>query len=200
MVEVNSIDEDITDSEDREIVSLCIEGKKEAYGFIVKKYMKRAYFNALSIVKNHDDALDISQEAFIQAYKAIAKFDVSRKFYTWYYQILRNLCINHLRRKSKFVDVSKFVNENGDEYYDSIELVDSNADPSVLAEQNEMTQKLWKAIGLLKPAEREILMLKEVDNCSYKEISERLEIPIGTVMSRLFNARRHLKEIFEKLI
>ena len=200
MVEVNSIDDDITDSEDREIVSLCIEGKKEAYGFIVKKYMKRAYFNALGIVKNHDDALDISQEAFIQAYKAIAKFDVSRKFYTWYYQILRNLCINHLRRKSKFVDVSKFVNENGDEYYDSIELVDSNADPSVLAEQNEMTQKLWKTIGLLKPAEREILMLKEVDNCSYKEISERLEIPIGTVMSRLFNARKHLKEIFEKLI
>ncbi len=200
MIEGNSINDDLANSEDQEIVSLCLKGEKEAYSFIVKKYMKRAYFNALSIVKNHDDALDISQEAFIQAYRAIAKFDMRRKFYTWYYQILRNLCINHLRRKSKFIDIGKFASENSDEYCDSIELIGSDADPSVLAEQNEMTQKLWKAISLLKSSEREILLLKEIENCSYKEISERLEIPIGTVMSRLFTARKHLKEIFGKLI
>ncbi|MDI6766470.1 MAG: sigma-70 family RNA polymerase sigma factor [Bacteroidota bacterium] len=183
--------ENVNIQEDRDALSLCINGQKEAYGFIVKKYMRRAYFTALGLVKNHDDAVELSQDAFIRAYRTISRFDLQKNFFTWYYKILRNLCLNHLRNSS----ARKLEN------IDSInDIVDLKQDPSIIAERNDLTEKLWTALSILNVEEREIIILKDLEECSYKEIAERLEIQIGTVMSRLFNARKHLKEKFERLI
>lgn len=153
--------------------------------------MRRAYYSALGLVGNHDDALDLSQEAFIRAFRALPRFDVEQPFFTWYYRILRNLCLNHLRDRSKFAEKTETA---------LAQTADTGADPSVLAERNDLMERLWRAISFLKSEHREILVLKDIEGCSYQEIAARLGIPKGTVMSRLFSARRSLREHLGKLL
>lgn len=178
-------------TEDLEALLRCQQGDRQAYGVVVKKYMKRAYFTALALVGNRDDALDLSQEAFMRAYQALARFDLRQQFFTWYYRILRNICLNHLRDHAKFINLAET---------EESETVDGDADPAALAERNDLSGRLWKALGSLRADHREMIILKDLEGCSYKEIAERLGIPPGTVMSRLFNARKQLKIKLEKLV
>jgi RNA polymerase sigma-70 factor (ECF subfamily) len=178
--------------DERSIILRCQKGDKQIYGRLVEKYMKRAYFTALGLVGIHDGALDLSQDAFVRAYRSINKLDADRKFFTWYYQILRNLCFNYLRDNARH---ARPFSEIGDNQIDTI--IDSSQDSSLEVEQNEMKEALWKAMDTLKPHEREIIMLKDFQEMSYKEIAEALDCPIGTVMSRLFTARQALKRKLE---
>lgn len=178
-------------TEDLEALLRCQQGDRQAYGVVVKKYMKRAYFTALALVGNRDDALDLSQEAFMRAYQALARFELRQQFFTWYYRILRNICLNHLRDHAKFINLAET---------EESETVDGDADPAALAERNDLSGRLWKALGSLRADHREMIILKDLEGCSYKEIAERLGIPPGTVMSRLFNARKQLKIKLEKLV
>lgn len=176
------------DLDEGSIILRCQKGDKEMYGRLVKKYMQRAYFVALGLVGNHDGALDLSQEAFVRAYRSIQKLNPDGKFYTWYYQILRNLCFNYLRDNARH---ARSFSEIGDRRIDQI--VDEDDDASLQVERDEMREQLWNAIDALKPNEREIIILKDFQDMSYKEIAETLECPIGTVMSRLYTARHALK-------
>ncbi len=180
------------DEKESLIIQRCQNGDKQAYGMLVNKYMKRAYFAALGLTGSHDSALDLSQEAFVRAYRAIDKLDANRKFYTWYYQILRNLCFNYFRDNTRH---ARSFSEIGEELLSTI--ADNTQDASALAEQNEIKQALWNAMETLKPQEKEIIILKDFQDMSYKEIAESLACPIGTVMSRLFNARKALKNKLE---
>ncbi|HDQ00370.1 MAG TPA: sigma-70 family RNA polymerase sigma factor [bacterium] len=176
-------------------ILLCQKGDKESYGILVEKYMKRAYFSALGLVGNHEYALDLSQEAFIRAYRSIRKLDPERKFYTWYYQILRNLCFNYLRDRSRrarpFSELSQRQLE---------QIADDEGDVIVSLEKDQLKDRLWEALEKLKPDEKEIILLKDFQNHSYKEIAEILECPTGTVMSRLYYARKSLKAKLEKYV
>lgn len=184
----------MTDTEkDAEFIKKVKEGNKNAYGEIVKLYMKRAYFSALSIVGSHDDALDLSQEAFIRAYRSIKMFDTGKKFYTWYYKILRNLCLNHLRNKSNRAT-------NFSEILEDIENInDDNQNTEKMVEKNETKKIVWEAIWKLTPEDREIITAKDILNTSYEDIAELLQVPIGTVMSRIYYARKRLRKIIEEL-
>jgi len=155
----------------------------------VKTNMKRAYFSALGFVGTHDDAMEISQRAFINAYKHFDKFDSSRNFFTWYYKILKNLCLNFLRDSKSRKEVS-FI-----EFED--ELTAENQSDQF--ERKEQVTILEAALSRLSTNDREIIILKEFQNFSYKEIAETLEIPIGSVMSKLFYARKKLSEILKEL-
>ncbi|MCI0694551.1 sigma-70 family RNA polymerase sigma factor [candidate division KSB1 bacterium] len=174
------------------LISRCQAGEVQAFGVLVEKYKQRAYYTALGLVGTHEDALDISQEAFVRAYRSVAKFQPHKSgFFTWYYKILRNLCSNFLRDRAKHarpfseIDKSKkFLSE----------IIDENYDPTVIAERNELKDAVWRAISSLNAPEREIIMLRDFQEMSYKEIAETLDCPIGTVMSRLFNARKHLRK------
>jgi RNA polymerase sigma-70 factor, ECF subfamily len=181
------------DLDERSAWDRCQSGDAQAFGLVVRKYMKQAYFTALGLVGNHEDALDLSQEAFVRAFRARERFDPGQKFFTWYYRILRNLCLNHLRDRARFADLP--ADESAEGPADA--LTEYPADPSVLAQRNEMNTALWQAIARLKPEDREIILLREIEGCSYGEIAERLEIPPGTVMSRLFYARHRLKQTLE---
>lgn len=176
------------DLDESSIILRCQNGDKEMYGRLVKKYMQRAYFVALGLVGSHDGALDLSQEAFVRAYRSIGKLNPEGKFYTWYYQILRNLCFNYLRDHARH---ALSFSEIGEQRIDLI--VDGSDDASLAVEQAEMREQLWRAIDALKPNEREIIILKDFQDMSYKEIAETLDCPIGTVMSRLYTARHALK-------
>jgi len=179
--------------DERSLVLRCQSGDKHAFGELVRFYMKRAYFTALGLVGSHDSALDLSQEAFVRAYRSIRKLDADRKFFTWYYQILRNLCFNFIRNSARH---AKSFSEIGD--YQLQHLVDDTPNAAVIAESNEKKEIVWKAMNRLKPMDREIIILKDFQELSYKEIGEVLSCPAGTVMSRLYHARQALKSKLER--
>lgn len=154
---------------------------------LVKANMKRAYVSAYAIIGSHDDAMDISQQAFINAYKSFHKFDKTKNFYTWYYKILKNLCLNFIRDKKRKNEVS------------IIYAVKKEAEsPENLLINDEQNSALNAALNKLEPEEREIIVLKEFENYSYKEMSEMLNIPQGTVMSRLYYSRKKLSKLIEE--
>lgn len=160
---------------------------KEEFIRYVKANMRRAYYSAFAILGSHDDAAEISQMAFIRAYKNFNRFDRSKQFFTWYYKILRNLCLNKIRdekRKRELVQLEYPEEPEGENLFDSIE-------------QTELKARVEIALNELRDDEREIIILKEFENFSYKEISEMLGIPIGTVMSKLYYVRKKLAKKLE---
>jgi len=181
--------------EDQQAITDCQMGKTASYKFIVDKYKSRAYYAALIYTGNADDALDISQEAFFRAFKAIKSFKKGKNFYTWFYRILRNLCINHFHRiKKRSVVFSDIEERRGTEI-----IIPSTSRPDEIFEEHEMREVLWDALNKMPENDREILILKEFQELSYKEISEILGIPIGSVMSRLFYARQKLAKLLEEV-
>jgi len=187
---------EIVHSPEQDQESIWIEkarlGNQEAFGKLVKVHMKAAYYSALNLVRNHDDALELSQEAFLRAFKNMSTFRQGSRFYPWLYKILRNLCLTHLRRKVRHPDSISLSDEEGDWDFPA-----DTPDASEQMEQTEMEERIWAALGEMSPAEREILILRDLQETSYAEISDVLGIPMGTVMSRLFNARSRLREIMK---
>jgi RNA polymerase sigma-70 factor (ECF subfamily) len=158
---------------------------KEYFETLVKQNMKRAYITALGFVSSHDAALDLSQEAFIRAYKNFPKFDKKKKFFTWYFKILKNLCLNYIRDRKQRKE-NHFIEIESENLYAD--------DFSKKIEGAEILTLIEKAIEELEFEEREVIILREFEGHSYNEISELLNIPIGSVMSRLFYARKKLAE------
>jgi RNA polymerase sigma-70 factor (ECF subfamily) len=153
--------------------------------------MKDAYFIALGLVGNREDALDLSQEAFVRAYSNMKRFNPKWGFFPWFYQILKNLCINHLRKRRAERGRSL---EQLEGHEPSSEQVDWFA-PDVVAERNETKDRVWAAIGKLGDKHREVIILRHFQHLSYEQIAQTLFCNKGTVMSRLYYAHKKLKEI-----
>ncbi len=173
---------------DATLIRRAQSGDRAAFGELVSRYMRRAYFGALGIVGSHDDALDVSQEAFARAFRARRAIDPERPFFPWLYQILRRLCFNLGRDRR----TRRRLLEQARPWLVSEASVGGAADPSRAAEQSELRDLVAVAIQALPAGQREIIVLREFDGLSYAEIAEVTGIPIGTVMSRLHTARRSL--------
>jgi len=162
--------------DDAEAIKRCQQGDREVFRHLVERYQKRAVAHAMAILFNRDDAEDAVQEAFIDAFKAIGTFDTSRMFYPWFYVLLRNRCYKMTagRRPTESLDEAL--------------LLDSQRG---VTEDTRLA--LEKALHSLTREEREIVCLKYFSGLSYDDLATHLQVPRGTVMSRLFNARRRLK-------
>jgi len=166
-------------------------GDKEAFGFLVKKYMRQAYCAAVGFLGAHDEALDASQEAFVRAFLSIGRFDATKKFYTWYYRILRNHCLNVVRNKRiRTISFSQIFDE-------SFEVISSDPSSEEILERRELRKAVWEGLWKLEVDDREILVARDILGTPYATLAELLECPIGTVMSRLYHARRRLRENLE---
>ena len=165
--------------EDTEAIRRCLGGERDAFGTLVLRYQTEAVGHATAILGNPEDARDAVQEAFLDAFRALARFDLARQFYPWFYAMLRNRCFRlvRVRRRCPAVDLETVV------------LADA---PEAATEE---TIALDLALRQLSPEDREIVTLRHLDGLSYQELAERLDIPPGTVMSRLFYARRRLKDL-----
>ena len=165
--------------DDPTAIQLLRAGDREAFRHLVERYQTQAVGHALAILCNREDALDAVQEAFIDAFQALDRFDLSRRFYPWFYTILRNCCYK-LAARRKRVETS------------------STAELEILAPMpdvtGEETMLLERALRELSPPERELLTLKHLDGLSYEELAARLGVPQGTIMSRLYHARKHLRQ------
>ena len=174
------------ENDDEKLILLSQKGKIRAFETLVNKYKKNAYFIALGLVGNSDDALDLSQEAFVRVYKSLNKYNGTSKFFPWFYTILTNLCKSHLKKQ----DVRRrYLN---DELV--TERLTHSPESETESEKEGLKKKLLEEIEKLPYNFKEIIVLKHFRGLSYKEISETLGIPIGSVMSRLYYARKKLKE------
>jgi len=163
--------------DDAGAITRCQQGDSEAFRHLVETHQKRALGHAVAILLDRDDAEDAVQEAFIDAFRAIGTFDASRSFYPWFYVLLRNRCYKLTSRRrpaERLDDFQLLASQPGTD------------DVTRLALEN--------ALRSLTPDEREIVLLKYCNGLSYDELAAHLDIPRGTVMSRLFYARRRLQE------
>ncbi len=162
--------------DDAVAIKKCLDGERDDFRHLVERYQRQAAGHAVAILRNRDDASDAVQEAFIDAFRSLASFDTARPFYPWFYVLLRNRCY-------------KMAVKNRE--------TESSTDIEILAPQvgpaDEERLALEKALSSLSDEFREIVTLKYLDGLSYDEIAEHLQIPRGTVMSRLFHARRQLQ-------
>jgi RNA polymerase sigma-70 factor (ECF subfamily) len=162
---------------DGQIIEAVRQGDRNAYRLIVDRYKRQAYRAALGLLGSPQDALDVSQAAFIKAYRSLKHFDTQRSFLPWFYRIQRNLCLDHIRRTRRRGEVP---------LTEALEFTDDSVD-------DETRQALRRAIDGLSPERREIIVLHYFEGLSYKEIASLLEKPMGTVMSTLHGARRQLR-------
>jgi len=178
--------------DDRALVMRAKQGELEAFEQLVEKYKRKAYFIALSFVGSQEDALDISQDSFVKAFRSLKRFKEEFSFFPWFYTIIKHNCLNHLRRVRRRDETSL------DELQESgFQILDSKEPPDEAADRTELHEKVRNAIGLLSVEHREIIMLRHFQGMSYKEIAAALECPQGTVMSRLHAARQSLKLLLQ---
>ncbi len=179
---------------DGDLIRRAQSGDSAAFGSLVERYMKRAYYSALGLVGSPEDARDLSQDAFARAYRARLTIDPDRPFFAWLYQIVRRLCFNFNRdrksRRQKLKDASLWLAEEA-----ATRAPDRG--PGAMLEQSELCARVRGAIEELPEREREVLVLKEFEGLRYRDIAELVGIPIGTVMSRLYTARKHLAAVLD---
>ena len=181
---------------DEELVKRAADGDDSAFEELVRRYEKRVYNMTLRMTGNAEDALDISQEAFIRVWRSLGKFKGNAKFSTWLFRIVSNLCTDHLRRLSRRREMPLAVSADDEER--ETEIADGSFAPDAAFEREELRRELDRAIDTLAPEHREIFLMREVYSLSYAEISETLGIEEGTVKSRLHRAREHLRELLIK--
>jgi RNA polymerase sigma-70 factor (ECF subfamily) len=179
---------------DVEAVERARAGDHDAFRILVERYQGRAFRLACRVLRDEELARDAVQDAFIKAHAALDKFEGRSGFYTWLYRLVFNRCIDLKRRDKRDREVE----------YEDMRTPDPEADHSIGAklespvaslERGELRERLAQAIEQLPDAPRRTFLLREVDGLTYAEIAEALEIPKGTVMSRLHHARRRLREL-----
>ena len=186
------------DIDDLELVDRARAGDEEAFRALFERYHRRAYSLAVGVVRNRDDALDVVQDAFIKAHRHIGKFEGNSTFYTWLYRIVMNLAIDHIRRtkRGRSVDYDDTLghSESDSVGEDSLlpRILDENPGKSLV--RKEMREHIGTALGELSDNHRAVLVMRELEGLSYEEMAEAMGCSKGTIMSRLFHARRNMQK------
>ena len=178
---------------ERELIKKCRVGDSRFYEPLVRAYEQPGLRLALGMLGNLEDAKDALQNAFVKAFDALPRFDLKRPFGPWFFQILRNQCRDSLRSRK-----ARFRLEALDERLE-LKPADPEKGPERRRERAEARELLWEALEKIGEEHREIIILKELQGFRYGEIATILEIPEGTVASRLYHARRALKEALEEM-
>lgn len=181
-------------NEDDALVERAKAGDRAAFQTLFQKYHRRVYSVALGVVKRPEDAMDVVQDAFIKVHKHLATFQGNSSFYTWLYRIVMNLGIDHVRRTRKVVEWGDDVpleQAAGDK---TLVPKVADANPSRTLVRRELSEKIRQALDTLPEYHRAVIVLREVEGMSYEEIAEVLDVPKGTIMSRLFHARRKMQD------
>jgi RNA polymerase sigma-70 factor (ECF subfamily) len=180
--------------DDRDLVDRARQGDREAFGILVRRHQDRAFSLAYQIVRNREDALDVAQEAFARAYASLAAFKGDSGFGTWLHRILVNLSIDSLRRRRRSTAVYDDSRATPWELGTEPAAPD---DPAAALESKQIRDLIGRGIAQLPPAQRAVLILREIEGMRYEEIAQAVGCSLGTVMSRLFYARRRLQRLLK---
>ncbi len=191
----------MTAEDDAALVERCRQGDIAAFEPLVDKYRQRVWRLAFNVLRDREEAWDVAQEAFIRAYQALPAFRGQSAFYTWLFRIVMNVASD--RARSRAARGRAFGTERvPEEDWDRV-MVDKPAGeqaPDEAAASAEDRQRIMQALATLSEQHRDIIVLSDIEGLSYKEIADVLEIPMGTVMSRLHNARRKLRAALGPLL
>jgi RNA polymerase sigma-70 factor (ECF subfamily) len=193
------------DVSELDLVKRCQAGQADAFDELVVRYRTRIFGMIYNMVHNEQDAWDLAQDSFVKAWKSMKRFRGQSSFYTWMYRIVMNVTIDWLRKKQ--------IKGAGAEFDDSIQLKEidpasktvpkPDALPYERMERSEIRAQIDNAISQLTPEHRAVILMKEIEEMQYHEIAEALGCSIGTVMSRLFYARKKLqallKDVYENI-
>lgn len=185
---------------DAELVRRAQAGDHAAFRELFDRYHKRVYSVAFGVLKNRHDALDCVQEGFVKVHRHLPNFQGSSSFYTWLYRIVMNLAIDQLRRRKtarpvEFDDgLRRDSHEPGDDAIVS-RLLDENPRKAVI--RRELLERVQAALAELPEYHRQVILLREIEGMSYEEMAEALDVPKGTIMSRLFHARKKMQEALQ---
>jgi RNA polymerase sigma-70 factor, ECF subfamily len=193
------------DVSELDLVKRCQAGQADAFDELVVRYRTRIFGMIYNMVHNEQDAWDLAQDSFVKAWKSIKRFRGQSSFYTWMYRIVMNVTIDWLRKKQ--------IKGAGAEFDDSIQLKEidpasktvpkPDALPYERMERTEIRAQIDNAISQLTPEHRAVILMKEIEDMQYHEMAEALGCSIGTVMSRLFYARKKLqallKDVYENI-
>ena len=186
--------------EDATLVGRAQAGETRAFDQLVTRYRGRAYALIYQMTRNEQDAWDITQDGFLKAWKSIGRFRGQSSFYTWLYRILVNRAIDRLRKKEEEGGV-KFDEKIGWEAValEAVTVPQAGLLPVEKISDAELRVRIDEAIGRLSPEHRAVIILREIEGLDYAEIGERMESSVGTVMSRLFYARKKLQILLRDL-
>jgi RNA polymerase sigma-70 factor (ECF subfamily) len=181
-----------TSQTDMELVRRVQAGEKNAFDVLVLKYQQRVVNLVMRYVRDQHIAMDISQEAFIKAYKGLQNFRGDSAFYTWLYRIAINTAKNHLVTMSRRLPAND-IDAQEAEQYESAGRLHEKATPESEMQKDEIHQAIIESIEALPDDLRTAITLREIEGFSYEEISEAMDCPIGTVRSRIFRARESIE-------
>jgi RNA polymerase sigma-70 factor (ECF subfamily) len=182
-------------SDDHLLIADCLRGNTAAFGVLVRRYQERLYNSVYRLVDNAEDAQDVVQEAFLSAYQSLDGFKGDALFFTWLYRIAVNTAIS-LKRKRR-VMVRMDAGKNGESAFEPADLSAGSA-PGYALEQAEQGRRVHEALARLSPEHRAVLVMKDMEGQKYETMADILQVPIGTIRSRLHRARLELRELLER--
>ncbi|WP_037583901.1 RNA polymerase sigma factor [Stigmatella aurantiaca] len=191
-------------TDDLTLVKRVRDGDQRAFKLLVERYQRKVYAVALGMLKDKEEAMDVSQEAFVKVYKYLDHFKGDSSFYTWLYRITVNICIDLIRKRTGAGGEAVEFDETQvmDVSQANIGALGSRlgTNPQKSALRRELAEKIQEALATVPEKHRAILLLREIEGMSYEELSRTLDIPKGTVMSRLFHARTKVQKILSEYL
>lgn len=188
--------EPVGNRSEAELVRLARAGDAAAREELAERHRDSAFFLALQLLGNRDDALDVAQDAMLRFFKHLNRFDAGRPVRPWLFQIVRNRVLDLFRRRKVRKHDSIEASQDDDDRAE-LQLVDESVNLERDAARSQLQKRILLALEDLSQAQREIIVLRDYQDLAYSEIAETLKIPIGTVMSRLHGARKRLRKILQ---
>jgi RNA polymerase sigma-70 factor (ECF subfamily) len=182
-------------ADDQHLIAECLAGDAAAFGGLVRRYQERLFNTVIRLVDNAEDAHDVVQEAFLNAYQSLDGFKGDSLFFTWLYRIAVNTAIS-MRRKQR-VSISIDSGRNGEHQIEPPDPSEQSR-PGHALEQAEQERRIQIALARLSPEHRAVLVMKDMEGQKYEAMAEILQVPIGTIRSRLHRARLELRQLLEQ--
>lgn len=187
----------MTQETDQNLVKRAQNGDAEAFRILVERYQRKVYSIAFNVVRDREDALDLTQDAFVKAFKNLENFKGDASFYTWIYRIVVNLGIDHTRKTKRFqsVDYDDTLKRDSDGVAGDGSILPSRlgTNPSKVLGRKELVEQMHKALQGLSDNHRLAIVLREIHGLSYEEMARVMDVSKGTVMSRLHHARKNMQ-------
>jgi RNA polymerase sigma-70 factor (ECF subfamily) len=182
-------------ADDHRLIAECLKGDTLAFGELIRRYQDRLFNTVFRLLGSIEDAQDVVQETFLNAYRSLESFKGDAELFTWLYRIAWNTAVS-LKRKQRMA-LSIHTGRNGQGGIDPLDASDGNQ-PGEALEKAELEHCVQTALNRLSPEHRAVLVLKEMEGLKYEDIAEILQVPVGTIRSRLHRARMELRDILEQ--
>lgn len=190
----------LSDADDHELVAAAQGGDRRAFQALYQRYERKVFAVAYGFLRSQEDALDVVQEAFIKVHRYLPNFEGQSSFYTWLYRIVANLCIDHIRRSGRKKDVEfddKLRHDGDQESATNMVQIAALGDPVEAVRNKEILKAVRESLHHLSDKHRAVIVMRELQGLSYADMAKAMNCSKGTIMSRLFHARRNMQKLLK---